>query len=173
MQYGNYGTGLIGLYFPDEVYQDFVKDQKEYEIAEYSIRTKDKADKTKITNEISDMLEDEGISMLSFSNAENGKQARMMVCNLTIAILVAFACIILLVSVFLCKFKIKNTIEEKIASMGVLKALGYTGGMIIQSIVLPYLMIVALVTILSVAVSYIVLPTISNVLALQLSLIHI
>lgn len=167
MQYGNYGTGLIGLYFPDEVYQDFVKDQKEYEIAEYSIRTKDKADKTKITNEISDMLEDEGISLLSFSNAENGKQARMMVCNLTIAILTAFACIILLVSVFLCKFKIKNTIEEKIASMGVLKALGYTGGMIIQSMVLPYLIIVALVTILSVAVSYIVLPTISNVLALQ------
>lgn len=167
MQYGNCGTGLIGLYLPDKVYQDFAKEQKEYGIVEYSLRTTDKADKTKITNEISAILEDEGISLLSFSNAENGKQARMMVCNLTIAILAAFACIILLVSVFLCKFKIKNTIEEKIALMGVLKALGYTGEMIIQSMVFPYLITVALVTILSVMASYIVLPTISNVLALQ------
>jgi putative ABC transport system permease protein len=165
MQYGNYGTGLIGLYLPDEVYQDTLENLETYKIVEYSLRTTEQTDKIK--NKINDLLEDENITLLSLSSGEDGKQARMMVCKLTISILVAFAFIILLVSIFLCKFKIQNTIEEKIASMGVLKALGYTGGMIIQSMVFPYLAIVTLVTIISVAASYTVIPTLANVLALQ------
>ncbi|WP_313131538.1 ABC transporter permease [Anaerocolumna sp.] len=167
MQYGNYGTGLIGLYLPDEVYQDTLENLETYKVVEYSLRTTEQTDKIKIKNKINDLLEEENITLLSLSSSEDGKQARMMVCKLTISILVAFAFIILLVSIFLCKFKIQNTIEEKIASMGVLKALGYTGGMIIQSMVFPYLAIVTLVTIISVAASYTVIPTLSNMLALQ------
>ena len=52
-------------------------------------------------------------------------------------------------------------------NMGVLKALGYTGNMIIAGVVLPYLMVTVLASLLGVAVSYAVLPSLGELLTLQ------
>lgn len=90
-----------------------------------------------------------------------------MVCNLLILVLLAFALVILLVSVFLCKFRIRNSIEEDMVNMGVLKALGYTGNMIIGSVVLPYLMVTLIASLLGVIASYGILPSLSELLTLQ------
>ena len=123
--------------------------------------------KRRLQNDISDLLEEKCITMLTSCDRISTKDTRTMVCNLIILVLSAFAMIILLVSVFLCKFRISNSIEEDMVNMGVLKALGYTGNMIITGVVLPYLMVTVFASLLGVAVSYAVLPGLGELLTSQ------
>ena len=165
MQYGNYGKGLMGAYLPEKVYEKFAEEYMEQTVVEYSIMTN--GDINALQNNISDLLEEKGIAMLTSCDRVSTKDTRTMVCNLLILVLSAFAMIILLVSVFLCKFRISNSIEEDMVNMGVLKALGYTGNMIIAGVVLPYLMVTLIASLLGVAVSYAVLPSLGELLTLQ------
>lgn len=167
MQYGNYGKGLMGAYLPKNVYEEFADEYKEHMITEYSIVANNNTDIKVLNNEISNLLEEKGITMLISCDKAATKETRTMVSNLLILILLAFAFMILLVSVFLCKFRISNSIEEDMINMGVLKALGYTGTMIIGSVVLPYLIVTLIASALGVIVSYGILPALSELLTLQ------
>jgi len=165
MQYGNYGKGLMGAYLPEKAYEKFVDEYSEQTVVEYSIMTS--GDINALQNDISDLFEEKGITMLTSCDRISTKDTRTMVCNLIILVLSAFAMIILLVSVFLCKFRISNSIEEDMVNMGVLKALGYTGNMIIAGVVLPYLMVTIFASLFGVALSYAVLPSLGELLTLQ------
>ncbi len=167
MQYGNYGKGLMGAYLSGEAYQKLSEEQEENLVIEYSLLTDKNSDIEQIKKEIGNVLDEQEIVMLSMSDSISTKDTRTMVCNLLILILTAFACVILLVSVFLCKFRISNSMDEEIVNMGVLKAMGYTGNMIIGSIVIPYVMVTIVTAMIGVWCSYAVLPTLSNVLTLQ------
>lgn len=83
-----------------------------------------------------------------------------MVCTLLITIFLALAAIILAVSIFLSSFRIRSTIKDELAQMGVLKAVNYTSKLIIRSTVLPY-------TLTGAALSYAVLPSVAELLAIQ------
>lgn len=167
MQYGNAGSGTVSAYLPEKSYKNLSQKIKENVVAEYSLKTKKNCDVTKITEEISSILTDKNISLLSINDSASVKQARTMTSNLIILILLTFAVVILLVSMFLSKFRIQNTIEEEITNMGVLKALGYTGKMIITSTVLPYLIVAFATALLGITISYAMLPVLAQVLALQ------
>lgn len=167
MQYGNYGMGWMGAYLSDEVYERFSQGKEENRVVEYSVKAEKTADIEEVTKEISDLLEQENISVLSNIRSDAAKQTRTMVCNLLILILLAFAFVILLVSVFLCKFRIQNSIEEEMINLGVLKAVGYTGNMMIGTMVIPYLLVGMVGVMLGVGLSYSILPMLSEVLALQ------
>lgn len=165
MQYGNYGTGLMGAYLPKEVFKELWKEKEQNQVKEYSLMTEGNSET--VSKEVSELLKKQEITMLSSCNSDATKQTRTMVCNLLILILLAFAAVILLVSVFLSKFRIQNTIEEELVNMGVLKAVGYTGTMIMGTMVLPYMLAGAVATIVGIVISYSVLPVLSTVLALQ------
>ncbi len=169
MQYGNYGTGFIGAYLPKELYRDFAKNTSgTTEIAEYSLKTSESADLAAIKRDISALLSDKGIPALAVLDCESGKQARTMVCNLLIAIFLALAAIILAVSIFLSNFKVRNTIDEEMTEMGVLKALGYTSAMIITGAVIPYTLIGGISSALGAGLlSYLVLPLAADILGVQ------
>lgn len=167
MQYGNYGKGLMGAYLPGSVYEDFASIHAENTVMEYSLLTEEDAELKEVQNELSDLLSRKGITMLVSNDSVSTKETRTMVCSLLILILSAFALVILLVSVFLCKFRISNSIEEEMINMGVLKAVGYTGSMIAASMVLPYVMVTVLAALVGVGVSYGILPALSQVLTLQ------
>lgn len=167
MQYGNYGKGMMGAYLPERVYQQFAKGKEQNTVIEYSIITKENADIKSVEKEIGSLLSSQEIMILSNSDNISTKATRTMVCNLLIVILTAFAVVILLVSLFLCKFRIRNSIEEEMTSMGVLKAMGYTGNMIVGSMVLPYVIVTVIASLMGVIVSYGILPTLSQVLTLQ------
>ena len=167
MQYGNYGKGLMGAYLPKHVYEEFAGEYEEHIVTEYSILADDNTNITALSNDISNLLEEKGIAMLTSCDKESTKDTRTMVCNLLILVLLAFALVILLVSVFLCKFRISNSIEEDMTNMGVLKALGYTGNLIIESVVSPYLMVTLIASLLGVIASYGILPALSELLTLQ------
>lgn len=168
MQYGNYGTGFIGAYLPEKLYRDFAANASgTTEIAEYSLKTSENADLAAIKSEISTLLSDKGIPALAVLDCESGKQARTMVCDLLIAIFLALAAIILAVSIFLSNFKVRNTIDEEMTEMGVLKALGYTSAMIITGAAIPYTIIGGISSALGAALSYFVLPLAADILGVQ------
>lgn len=167
MQYGNYGVGFMDAYLTDEAYKKFA-DKNEYSVvSEYSIKVSSNASISELKNKISEVLDDEELNMLFICDRETGKQSRTMVCNLTIMIMLAFSVIILLVSTFLCKFRVQNTIDEEVTNMGVLKAIGYTGNMIISSQIQPYLLTGIISSVVGSLISYLVLPVISEMLAVQ------
>ena len=167
MQYGNYGKGLMGAYLPENVYNEFAREYEENVVIEYSIIAGDGTDIKDLYNEIVKLLDEQGITMLTSCDKESTKDTRTMVCNLLIFVLLVFALVILLVSVFLCKFRISISIEEDMINMGVLKALGYTGNMIIGSMVLPYILVTVIAALFGVIASYGILPILSEVLTLQ------
>ena len=167
MQYGNYGTGLIGGYFPKTVYEDFANEYSGNIVSEYSLKTTDTADLSEIKNTISEMLRDKGIVLLSISDKDTSKQTRTMVCTLLIVIFLALAAIILVVSIFLSNFRIRSAIEDELAQMGVLKAVGYTSNLIIASTIMPYMLVGIAATVIGTALSYAVLPSIAGILAIQ------
>lgn len=167
MQYGNYGKGMMGAYLSASAYEEFYAENKDNAIVEYSLTAKDSASIDDIKNDVSDVLNDNGIATLAVNDCVSTKDTRTMVCNLLILILIAFACVILLVSVFLSKFRISNSIEDEMVSMGVLKAMGYTGNMIIASLVIPYMLVTALSAVAGVMLSYAILPALADFLTMQ------
>lgn len=167
MQYGNYGTGLIGGYLPSAAYEDFADTHREHIVAEYSIRTADTAYLPQIKKDITEFLSGKGITALNISDRAAGEQTRTMVCTLLIVIFLALAAIILAVSIFLSSFRIRSTIEDELAQMGILKAIGYTGNMILRSVVWPYTLAGIVSTVIGAALSYTALPGVAKILAVQ------
>lgn len=167
MQYGNYGTGLIGAYLPSAAYENFADKHREYIITEYSIRTAGNADFIQIKKEITGFLSGKGITALNINDKAAAKQTRTMVCTLLIIIFLALAAIILAVSIFLSSFRIRSTIEDELAQMGILKAIGYTGNMIVRSVVWPYTLTGLVSTVIGAAFSYAALPGVAAILAIQ------
>ena len=167
MQYGNYGTGLIGGYFPGAVYEDFAREYPDHVIAEYSLKINSTADLSEIKNTISEMLREKGIALLNINDMNTSRQTRTMVCTLLIVIFLALAAIILSVSIYLSNFRIRSAIEDELAQMGVLKAIGYTSHMIIAGAVMPYLLVGIASTATGIALSYAVLPVVAGILAIQ------
>ena len=167
MQYGNYGTGLIGGYFPKAVYQNFAHEYSDNVIAEYSLKISGTADISEIKNTITEILREKGIALLNINDKDTSKQTRTMVCTLLIVIFLALAAIILAVSIFLSNFRIRSAIEDELAQMGVLKAVGYTSRLIIASAIMPYIITGTLSAVIGIALSYAVLPIAADVLAIQ------
>lgn len=167
MQYGNAGNGVIGAYLPEETYRRFAEENEGNKVLEYSLVTKEDVLLEDVSGEISSMLSEENINLVWILNSDSCKQTRTMVCSLTISLLIAFAFVVLLVSMFLCKFRIQNTVEEDMANMGVLKAMGYTGNMIVCATILPYMIVGSLTALAGGVLSYAILPALAAGLALQ------
>lgn len=172
MQYGNYGTGMIGGYLPAAAYESLADEQSEHIVTEYSIRTTNTADLLQIKKDITGFLSDKEVTALNINDKAAAKQTRTMVCTLLIIIFLALAAIILAVSIFLSSFRIRSTIEDELAQMGVLKAVGYTSKMIIYSAVLPYTLTGFVSTVLGASLSYVVLPNVAAILAIQSGFIY-
>lgn len=167
MQYGNYGSALLCAYLPEKEFEKLAEEFNDKAVVEYSMSVASGANLDRVEEDISKRLESNGVMMLSSLDSESVKGTRTMVCDLLILILIAFALIILAVSVFLTNFRVKNAIESEIVNMSVLKALGYTSSQIIAGITLPYAFISLLFAILGVGLSYLLLPVLSTMLTVQ------
>lgn len=167
MQYGNYGTGFIGLYLTDQAYDRLKADEAFTPVCEYLIKAEENADLAAIRNSVGTLLKERNISVISILDCQTAKGSRTMVSSTVVLFLAVFAVLVLLVSIFLCRFRIKNTIDEEINEMGVLKGIGYTGRMLKFSQVIPYLLVCGVGLICGVALSYALVPVIANILAVQ------
>ena len=98
------------------------------------------------------------------------KMVRTMMSNITSIILTVFAALIVLISLLVIRFRIRNSIEEGITNTGALKAVGYTGQQLLWAIVLQFSGIVLIGVIIGIGLSYALLPFVSHVLELQTAL---
>lgn len=167
MQYGNYGTGFIGIYLTDKAYEDIQDDEHFTPVSEYLIKSESDADISNIKSDISALLKDKSISTLSLLDRETAKMSRTMVSDTVVLFLAVFAFLVLIVSIFLARFRIKNTIDEEINEMGVLKGIGYTSRMLMFSQVIPYVVVCGVGLITGVALSYGLISVVARVLAVQ------
>ena len=167
MQYGNYGTGFIGIYLTDKAYEELTSEESFTAVSEYLIKADSAADISEVKSDISALLKDKSIPTFSLLDRDNAKNSRTMVSNTIVLFLAVFALLVLIVSIFLARFRIKNTIDEEINEMGVLKGIGYTSRQLMLSQVIPYGVICGAGLLLGTALSYTVIPSVANVLAVQ------
>lgn len=123
MQYGNYGTGFIGLYLSDEAFAALENDAHFTAVTEYLIKTAGGAELSTMKNAVSKLFRDKEIPTLSLTDRETTKDSRTMVAGTIVLFLAVVALLVLIVSIFLARFKIKNTIDEEISEMGVPKGI--------------------------------------------------
>lgn len=164
MLYGNYTSSVIGVYLTDESYDYLLENNSDKEVKTISVISNNSQ---KSYNNISKYLSKNNISILNKNYDEQSKSQRLAISNIIVFILIIFSAIILLISLLVSKFKIQNSIDEEMTNMGVLKALGYTSKEIIFSIILPYIISGLIFTLIGIGLSYLLIPILANVIALQ------
>lgn len=102
---------------------------------------------------------------------ETIKNVSTMTINIVAMILVAFAVVIVLVSLIVIKFRITNTIEDGLVNIGVLKAMGYKSKEVLASIVMQFMLITLSASVAGVAVSYAVMPVFGGLVSTLTGLI--
>lgn len=167
MEYGNYGTNLIGAYLSNKTYKKLISKHRSDLVAEYSIKLNNNANLDTAKKRISSLVADKKIVLITMKDRKTTKQARCMVSNLLIVIFITIATTIFLINLFLSGFRIRNHIENELINMGILKAMGYTSSNIIISEIIPYMFTVSLSSIFGTLISYAVLPSIADFLATQ------
>ncbi|QNF28109.1 ABC transporter permease [Metabacillus elymi] len=86
------------------------------------------------------------------------KNVNSLTINIIATILVAFATIIVLVSLIVIRFRVSNSIEDGMENIGALKAIGYTSWQILSSIILQFILIVLCASVVGIALSYVLMP---------------
>ena len=167
MQYGNYGTGFIGIYLTDKAYEDMTSDENFTAVSEYLIKNGNDTDISEVKSGIAGLLKEKNIPAVSLLDRETAKSSRTMVSDTVVLFLAVFALLVLIVSIFLARFRIRTTIDEEINEMGVLKGIGYTSRQLMLSQVIPYGIICIAGLVTGTALSYTVIPSVANVLAVQ------
>lgn len=93
------------------------------------------------------------------------KQVSGLTINMVAMILVAFAVVIVLVSLIVIRFRVINLIEDGIVNIGVLKAIGYTNRQIVTAYVWQFGLISFIGGIAGVALSYAFFPMFGGIIA--------
>jgi len=106
-------------------------------------------------------------TVISGISLEQMSMFRTMMANMTAMIMVVFTLIIALVSLFVVRFRIKNSLEEDMPKIGSLQAIGYTSKQIIRSVIVQYGMVIFFASVLAIVPTIFLLPMIGNVLASQ------
>lgn len=166
-------TGALGIYLPHDtfvmvsdllgeshdavlIYANLKEINKDIEIG---IKELTGLEATTYSSNLSNLL-------LSF-DIEIIETSRVLMAFMMAVMVIAFAFIIVAVCLIVVRFRISNSIEEDMAKIGSLKAIGYTSRQIILSIVLQFVLIALTASILGIILSYMTTPIISDVFAQQ------
>lgn len=164
MQYGNYTSSVIGEYLETDAYNYLFINNKEKSVTTISVKSKDSYSSY---NNISRYLTNKNVNILNKNYKEQSKGQRLAISNVLVLILMVFSSAMLIISLFVSKFKIEQTIEEEMSNMGALNALGYTSKEIIKSIIFPYIISGLFFTLFGIVASYFILPILSKVIEMQ------
>ncbi|MDR1068442.1 MAG: ABC transporter permease [Clostridiales Family XIII bacterium] len=113
----------------------------------------------------------DGSSYVIAQDWNGAKLFRTMMSRITATVLVMFAAVIVLVSLLVVRFRIRNSIEESMTNIGALKAVGYTGRQLLGATVLQFFLIALVGVLAGIGLSYAILPTVSRILEMQTALV--
>lgn len=135
----------------------------------------DKTQSTKLEhdfiNEFQKTLEE--TSYIFGLDFETVKSVSTLTINIVATILVAFAAIIVLISLVVIRFRVSNNIEDGMTNIGALKAIGYTSGQILSSIILQFIVIALCASIGGIAFSYGLMPFIGGIISTLTGLVWV
>ncbi|RHW32101.1 ABC transporter permease [Lysinibacillus yapensis] len=106
-------------------------------------------------------------------NVELVKSVNTLTINIVATLLVAFAIIIVLVSLIVIKYRISNSIEDGMTNIGVLKAIGYTSRQILSSMILQFSLIALCGSVGGIALSYVLMPFFGGIISTLSGLIWV
>lgn len=129
-------------------------------------------DKTQSTKLLSDFTKEFPQSTVSETDSyiwgldiEMVKSVNTLTINIIAMILIAFAAIIVLVSLIVIKYRVSNSIVDGMTNIGILKAIGYTSGQILSSMMLQFTLIAISASVVGVALSYSLMPLIGGIIS--------
>ena len=167
---GTNNIGVMKFMLPENSYQtlaDELDNQSKGLIL--SAVMEDRTQSTKLKNDfIQNVMEsqvEEPTSYIWGLDIELVKDVNTLTINIVATILVAFAAIIVLVSLIVIKFRVSNNIEDGMANIGVLKSIGYTSGQILSSIILQYILIALCASVVGISLSYVLMPLIGGIIS--------
>lgn len=164
MQYGNYTSSVIGEYLETNSYNYLRQNNKDKEVVTIAVVSENSHS---AYNSVSKYLSSKNMNVLIKNYKEQSKNGRLAISNILVLIFMVFASCMLIISLFVSKFKIEQTIEEEMSNMGVLEALGYTSSEIIVASMFPYIISGFFFTLLGIVISYFLLPVLSTIIEMQ------
>ncbi|MBB2183135.1 ABC transporter permease [Lachnospiraceae bacterium MD1] len=170
--YGSTNIGAMGFQLPQASYDRFQK-QYQSKCKVISAKLENREDSVKLQNaylENDFMNELNGIWDADYTTV---KQVRTMTSNIGSIIIVSFALIIVLIGAIIINFRLKNNIEDGMANVGVLKAIGYTNSQVALLLQLQYLLITLLACVIGIAISYIGTKPLSAMFAAQTGVVWV
>ena len=93
------------------------------------------------------------------------KSVNTLIINIVAMILVAFAIIIVLVSLIVIKYRVSNSIEDGMANIGTLKAIGYTSRQILSSMIVQFSLIAFSASVVGIGLSYCLMPFVGSIIS--------
>ena len=167
---GTTSVGIMKFMLPDNSYQTLVDElDKQSEGLVISAVMKDKTQSTKLLNDFSKEFPQsttgETTSYIWAIDIEMVKSVNTLTINIVAMILVAFAAIIVLVSLVVIKYRVSNSIEDGMTNIGALKAIGYTNRQILSSILSQFVLIALSASIVGIALTYGLMPFIGSIIS--------
>ncbi|MFC7687356.1 ABC transporter permease [Ureibacillus sp. GCM10028918] len=167
---GTNNIGVMKFMLPQNSYQSLVDElENQSKWISLSAVMKDSTNSARLENDfIQDVRKSQGEKDTPYIfgiNIEMVESVNTLTINIIATILVAFAAIIVLVSLIVIKFRVSNNIEDGMANIGVLKSIGYTSGQILSSIILQYNLIALCASVIGIALSYALMPLIGSIIS--------
>jgi len=167
--YGTHNMGVLKLLLPHASYERIASDLDGHADAiQLSVVLADGEQASQLYRDFKKQHSDqvgEGGDSYWILDIQTAKYASTITVNIVAMILVAFAAVMIIVSLIVIKFRVTNSIEDGMVNLGVLKAVGYTNRQIITSINLQFLLITCCAGIVGVGLSYLVLPALGLIIA--------
>ncbi len=167
---GTTSIGMMKFMLPESSFQTLANElDKLTEGLIISAVMKDKTQSPELINdftkEFPQTAEGETTSYIWTLNIEMVKSVSTLTINIIAMILVAFAAIIVLVSLIVIKYRVSNSIEGGMTNIGVLKAIGYTSRHILSSFILQFVLIAFSASVVGIALSYGFMPFIGSIIS--------
>lgn len=175
---GTNNIGVMKFMLPESSYQQLVDElDNQSKGLIISAIMEDKTQSSKLNNdfiqEVRHTQADETTSKYWGLDIELVKNVNTLTINIVATILVAFAAIIVIVSLIVIRFRVSNSIDDGMANIGVLKAIGYTSRQILSSIILQFILIALCASAVGIAMSYLVMPFLGGIISTLTGLIWI
>lgn len=179
VDFSTFDSGLLGLYLPHHTFESVRQKLGSRDDLSLIFANVSNLDNN-LESGVKDIIRQEThISPAKLDNlvycigTQMVKFGRVVMAGMVSSLMVTFAALIVLVCMAVIRFRISNSIDDGMQKIGSLKAVGYTSGQIISSLVLQFTQIALVGSIAGILLSYFLMPTVSNLFARQSGLMWV
>ena len=176
--FGSANNQLFRFYISDKDFNTLVEKYPAFDCVLLSARMSDHPMESSVLNSAyikkfyyDKTVESSSIKYLYYLDYSAVKNARTFLANIMAMIMVAFAAMIVVISLIVVRFRIQNSIEENMTNIGALKAIGYTGRQMLLSYLIQFGGLSLLGVILGLIATYSALPAFSRIMQAQTALV--